>query len=56
MDKCIFCKKPIGLLEERVLITWRKRKGERRVVIAYACEPCGDSHTTDYCQVIKPVL
>lgn len=56
MDKCVFCKQPIGLLQERILINWRKRKGERRIVIAYSCTDCGEDRTTDFCQPERPVF
>lgn len=56
MDKCVFCKQPIGLLQERILINWRKRKGERRIVIAYSCNDCGEDRITDFCQPERPVF
>lgn len=56
MDKCKFCGKPFGLLQVRVLVSWRKRKGDRRTVIAHCCESCGEDRVTDFCQVVMPNL
>jgi len=56
MDKCVYCKRPFGLVQPRVLVNWRKRRGEKRIVLAHACENCGDDNITDLCQIVRPVF
>lgn len=54
MTTCFFCKTELGLLEERCIVRWQKRKFEKSIKIGYTCSKCSDSNNTHFRQKEDP--